>query len=162
MKLEDFQKMMDEEDRIERARPWYVRIPKKVFNFVWYRMILNFPSVMRDLKWKYQRMIRGYSECDVWNLSHFIIEKIHDPFIKFIRYEEEHGNSLPMDFASDPAAWLVVLSKIEYSIEHAWREDNDYDYDIISTMTPTQLEEHSKKMAEGFALFGKYLMDLWD
>lgn len=111
----------------------------------------------------WSRVTRGYDEVDVWSLNQFIINKIHDPFIDFIRYQEEHGKTLPIEFRTDPAAWLIVLSKIEYAISHEWRLNNEPGYlSTISKMTETEVVEHDKKMDEGFSLLGVYLRDLWD
>jgi hypothetical protein len=125
------------------------------FNRLWH-LIEEIPS---EVKNTYQRLIRGYADVDVYSLNYYILNKIYKPFIAFVRYEEEHGHSLPTDFASDPAAWLVVLSKIEYALTDAYKLENDPEY---KSLEGDALKEHHKKVQEGFELLGKYMMDLWD
>lgn len=153
MNCNDF---MSELEKYQKEHPI-----KVFFNRLWF-IITELPDNTKTL---FQRVFRGYADRDVYNLNFFILKKIYKPFIAFIRYQEEKGKSLPMEFASDPAAWLVVLSKIEYSLTEAYKTEFDTEYDTSENylkMTQEQKDEHNKKMEEGFTLLGKYLMDLWD
>jgi len=146
----------------EKAKPWYVRAPKTTAEFIVYRIIYRAKDWPQEFKWWYQRVTRGYDDTDVWNLNDYILRKIYPPFVKFIRYAEEEGKSLPLEFGSDPAAWLVVLSKIEYALKHSYAENINGDLDFYGTLTLEQKAEHYKKVEEGLTLLGKYLLDLWD
>jgi len=126
---------------------------------LWYQI----QQIPEKISCWYQRHTKGYCQCDVFGLGDYIIGKAYKPFIEFIRYEEEHGMSLPLKFQSDPTAWLVVLSKIEYALTDAWKVENDIDYlDSLSVMNEEQMKEHVAKVREGFLLFGEHLMDLWE
>ena len=132
-----------------------------IVNFVYvvWSYIKNFPL---ELKWDYQNFVRGYSDRDVWNLSSFVLNKVRAPLKEFVQHQAEEGMILPNEFATDPAAWLEILQKIEFSIDHAWKEENELDYNPIRNMGIEEKEEFYKKVDEGFLLFGKYLRDLWD
>ena len=150
-----------EAERLERENsPWYIRIPLNVGEYVWYRMLGGIKGWPKEIKWKYQEIVRGYSDCDLWNLNDYIIRKVRLPLKAFVRYQEEHGMSTPNDFATDPAAWLVVLSKMEYSFDEAYN-DRFLSLEQLKR-TPEEMEEYNKKVQEGFELFGKYCMNLWD
>ena len=162
MEIKDINAHYRAQEEERAALPWYIRIPVNVGEYIRYRIwgyIENFP---RELKWDYQRFIRGYSEVDVWNLNSFIIDKIHEPLNKFVKHQEEHGMSLPIEFQSDPGAWLVVLSKIKFSVDHAWKDEHELDYNPTKGMGIDEVAEFKKKVDEGFLLLGKYLRDLWD
>lgn len=111
---------------------------------------------------KYHLLTRGYTECDIYNVNYFVINKVRKVLKAYVRYEERHGFSLPRDFESDPAGWLIVLQNIEFSFDHEWKEENDISYDPCKDMTEIEKEEFYNKVQKGFELFGKYLMDLWD
>lgn len=144
-----------EKERIEReSKVWYERMSLNFGEFLWYRVILRINDLPREIKWKLQEWTRGYSDCDIWNLNNFIVRKVRVPFKKFVKFYEERGNSFPNEFENNPAEWLVILKKIEYSFDH-------HD-EITLDMTPEQNMENYKKVQEGFELFGRYITAFWD
>jgi hypothetical protein len=162
MNYKDFLKQLDEERAAHLEKSWYIRDFTDLMEFLWYRVILGMKDWPFRIKMFYQRLTRGYSNSDIWSLNHFIVAKLRAPIHDFYRYEAEHGHSLPQEFQTDPAAWLVVLSKIDYAFDHEWRSDNEDDYNFTENMTEEQKKEHYAKVDEGFQLFGKFLRDLWD
>jgi hypothetical protein len=152
--------------KAERARrdaqPWYIKIPVNVGEYLWYRVIRRIPEIPDEIKWKWQTLTKGYCDCDLWGLDHFIVEKIRAPLKEFIRYQEERGHGVPTDFANDSAGWLAVLKKIEFAFDESYAEEHDYRIWYGEGMTHEQVMERYKKVQEGFELFGKYFSDLWD
>lgn len=160
MNCEDLLKQLKAEREERTNSPWYKRIPLNVGEYVWYRMwggVKDWPS---EIKWTYQEITRGYSDCDIWNLNDFIIRKVRLPLKAYVRHQEEHGMATPFDFATNPVGWLEVLAKMEYSFDETY---NDRFLALDQPKrTPEQMEEYNKKIQEGFELFGKYCMNLWD
>lgn len=140
---------------------WILRIPLNIADFIWYRILLRIEDLPRETKFLYQRITRGYSDSDVWNLSHFTLRKVYRPLKEFVKNYEERGMSLPMDFETDPAGWTLVLKKIEYAFDDMWKSENDDSYDLWRG-TPEKVKEHNDKVQEGFELYGRYFRDLWD
>lgn len=162
MSLEEFHKSMkDEWDRIDNM-PWYKLLPIRAWNFIRYRVIGDMSNNLRNIKYFCQEMIWGYSDRDLWNLNAYIIRKMYKPLKAFVKNYEERGMSLPSEFETDPGAWLQVLKKIEFSFDCAWKEENDYDYHPYDGLNREQITALGKRIDEGFELFGKYAMDLWD
>lgn len=162
MKFEDYKEWLATLEKEENARPWYIKYPAKVGEYIWYRIICNIADWPMNVKHYWQKITKGYCDSDIWNLSYFMVRKIRAPFKEFVRYQEEHGHSLPLDFQTDPAGWLVALSKMEYAIDHTWMEDNDPEYDFTIGLNNEQMTEHYKKIDEGFQLLGKFFTNLWD
>ena len=106
---------------------------------------------MKTIKNKIQRFKKGYSDEDVDNLGDFVLDTVRGPIKELVRFEAEHGNpnSLPDEFKTDPAMWLLILRKIEYAFDHEWLNNHDWD-------GHEETEEHLEKVREGFKLFGKY------
>lgn len=163
MKMADFMKEMVEKDRARAAKPWYIRIPLNTMEFIWYRIILSAPDLPRKGRLLWQRVFRGYDDNDVYNINSFVIDKVHAPFKKYVAYQNEHGKSLPLEFAEDPQAWLIILNKMWYAIDDYWKTDHEDGYGIsIMEMTEEKQKVHQTRVDEGFLLFGKYLKDIWD
>ena len=164
MDYKDFMEEMEQNILDRKNSPWYKRIPLNVGESLWYGVILQIKDLPQKIKWKYQSITRGYSDADVWGLNHFIVNTLREPFHKFYLYETENGKSLPPEFATDPAGWLVVLSKIDYAFEHEWREDNELGYydNFLKDMSPNESKIHQDKISEGFKLLGIFLRNLWD
>jgi hypothetical protein len=168
MNVDTYLKHMEEEERERAESPWYIRIPLNIKDFVWYRIICRIPDLPDEIKWKWQRITKGYCDCDVWGVDNFIIEKAYRPLKEFIEYNREKGHSLPMEFIDNSAGWQAVLDKIAYSFDCKWREDHstiedmDAYYAELKAMTKEEKDEHYKKVQEGFELFGKHFCDLWD
>ena len=148
----------------ELKKPWAVSASKDAYWSV-YHFIKDLPST---IKWKWQRARRGYSECDVWGLNGFIIEKLHKPIKAFVKYQAEHGHGAPVEFEKDPAGWLEVLYKIEYAFDQGYQEEVTYTdefHEHLMEMLEAKdgrYEERLKKMQEGFELFGRFLQTMWD
>lgn len=116
----------------------------------------------RIIKTAYQTFTRGYSDYDVMNLNDFIINKVRDPLKSYVQFQAEKGLYLPQEFQSDPAAWLVILRKIELAIDHYWRKEHEEDYNPLLGMGVIERIEFCNKVDEGFLLFGKYLRSLYE
>lgn len=158
MNIEYFKKQIEEEDKNKK---WYT----KIFHFLWYRIILKaWEGWPYEIKWWYQDLTRGYSDQDTWDVEHFVIRKVHGPLMQFVEDYEEGGMSLPTEFASDPAAWLMILKKIEYAVDQKWKEDFEFDeyHDRWIKMTDEERTKHQKDIDEGLELFGRWLQNLWD
>lgn len=114
----------------------------------------------QSFEYKCDQINKGYSNEDVFDLDIFIVEKIRNPFKAYVRYQEEHGKTLPKDFKTNPSGWLEVLSKIEYAFD-AYQEDFESGFFIDIEKTEKQ-KIREQKIQEGFELFGKYLKDLYN
>lgn len=163
MLAEEYFKQAEEQDRIRAAKPWYIRVPLNVGEFIWYRVILSTPDHYYHFKMWMQRVFRGYDDNAVYNINSFVIDKVHAPLKKYVTYQNEHGKSLPLEFASDPQAWLIILNKIWYAIDDYWKTEHEDGYSSrMINETPEKIKEHQDRVDEGFLLFGKYLREIWD
>lgn len=163
MEWKDYLAKVQEERRIHKAKPWFERTLIDIYEYFRYRFLYQLSCLPRASKFWYQEVTRGYSDADVWNLNSFIVRQIYKPLKKFINTYEESGRSLPLEFATDPAAWLLILKKIEFSFDHLWKDDNDADYwPPIFNKSDEEIKEFEAKVEEGLVLFGKHIRDLWD
>lgn len=157
MNIEELHAQIEKEIEDRKNKVWFIRIPLNVWDSIWYRVFSR--DLYHDIKWKLQRLFRGYSDCDTWNINRFTVEKLQPAIKTYVTYEAEHGHSLPQEFATDPAAWLNILRDIEYAFD--WMHSEEF-----ADGFPTSVEEtrkaHYERVQRGCELFGRYLQSLWD
>lgn len=156
MNTQKYKELISRKRQQRLKKPLLIRI---FLDFIDYAKITY---VIESIINKYQLIKRGYTESDIYNVNYFVINRVRKVLKAYVRYQERHGMSLPMDFESDPAGWLIVLQNIEFSFDHAWKYENDIKYYPCKDMTEEEKEEFYKKVQKGFELFGKHLMDLWN
>ncbi len=130
------------------------------------RFLYRLGEIPTNLKWKWQRLVYGYSDCDVCGLNSFILEKVYPPLKEYVKYQTEKGMSTPQEFAKDPAAWLNVLREIEYAFDEIYKDDEfGYSEEYMGEVKRRTEEEskiRQKRIEDGLVYFGRYLRDLWD
>lgn len=112
---------------------------------------------------KIEEWRRGYSDDDTRNLTRLVIDRVKGPLKEFVLREAEHGtvDTLPKEFKTDPAAWLLILQKMYLAFNHEWLMLHDPKNRLTRNMSPEEKKIHYATVEEGFELFGKYYRDLW-
>lgn len=105
-------------------------------------------SLFEEARFLYQRLTRGYDDRDVWDVSEGLTRFLRPRLKAYIKWQSEHGMHVPQDFQKDPAAWLNVLSKIDFALDII--DKGDY-----------RREGSEADVQNGLALLGKYYRDLW-
>lgn len=105
---------------------------------------------VRQFRWNRQRINRGFSDLDWWNLNDFVAEVVAEGCKKL----RENGNGYPIDL--DVETWHDILKKIEKGFR-AYLALNDLGYD-----SKEEAEELEKKFKEGGDLFIHWFGGLWD
>ena len=111
-------------------------------------------TLKRRIKFLKQRLSRGFSDEELWNLDHTLVKYIL-PRLK--AFKDYHG-SYPPGLTSEK--WNKKLSEMIWAFDVILHEEE----------TMPEINEENKKAClayfkrrnEGLKLFGKYLMDLWD
>ncbi len=101
-------------------------------------------GVWRELKWKWQKSQRGYSDSDVWGMNNYLAEII-PPMVRQIK----RGHGYPgHGRANTPEKWAVILEEIAVGFEA-------FEGDIGKI-------GDEKKFTKGMKLFVKWFPNLWD
>lgn len=106
-------------------------------------------SILRKIKFKFQEIIYGFSDCDLWNLD-FTLAKYILP--RLIKFKKINRMSYPSCFKSSEE-WHNILDKMIFSFNYI---ANDRNSDLKNIL------KDSKKVQKGLELFGKYFQGLWD
>lgn len=162
MNIKDFKAHLEAEQAERDIKVWYKKYFLNFLDFIWYRVFLRAVEWPYEIKCKYQEWTKGYADRDVWGLNNYIINKVRAPLKEFVRYQAEEGFSLPNEFETDPAAWLEILQKIEFAFNHEWSLINETNYRPYHNLTEDERNNHTKRVNEGFELFGKHLRALWE
>jgi hypothetical protein len=103
------------------------------------------------LKWyikqKWQKLTRGYSDEELWNLDYHLCKWL----IPRLRSFKEKTNGYPPNLKS-PKEWDKILEKIILAFELHISDIPD---------SAEQARKESKQIKEGLSLFSKYLYYLW-
>ena len=102
-------------------------------------------SIKRRFKYLWQRITRGFSDKELWNLDITIAKFIHPRLERLIEYQ--HG--YPEGWGEQ--SWKGALKKMARAFE------------IIGTDDFWELDQKlDNEIKEGLDLFRKYYFDLWD
>lgn len=108
----------------------------------------------KDIYWFFQKIFRGYSDVDKWNMDHFLAKKILKYLVIFRRSKRcgYHGEFNSME------EWNAVLDKMIWSM-HQTAKGFPLEE---SAFIQNKGDEYYKRVQEGNELFGKYFNGLWD
>ena len=97
----------------------------------------------RKYKFMWQRITRGFSDMDTWNMDYvfsvFILPRLR-------RFRELH-NGYPANLT--PRKWKNMIDKMIFAFDRIIQDPIEYN------------KKADKKMHEGLELFGKYFRHLW-
>lgn len=102
---------------------------------------------------RWQKLTRGFSDADAWNLDHTIAEFVL-PRLKVFRQRlfGFPGHSIT------EKEWEEILDKMIFSMQAIVDE---WDF-TKAEMTMEEQKKHWEKIRDGLELFGKWFRDLWE
>jgi hypothetical protein len=107
----------------------------------------EFRYLRERLRWARQRLTRGYADCDIWGLDHYLAKIIYKR-LKVFKAMRRCG--VPLAFSEHPEEWERVLGDIICAFRI-----------VLDDPCPISLIELGRK-EHGLDLFRKYFEDLWD
>lgn len=129
-------------------------------------------NIFREIKWFFQRGIRGWADCDCWSFDNHL-NKIIIAGLK--RLKEDH-QGCPSDLWDGGAVnqecwkWYFILDEMIQGFQAAEIITNGHCMYFSETpegmfeykLDKEQLENLSKKYKRGMELFAEYHLNLWD
>lgn len=138
------------------------------------RFIADIRYWPKYLKWRWQRMTRGYSDRDTWCLCMYLSKII----VGSVQQMKEQGRSYPASFyelgdEAAVAAWHKVLDEIIWTYETSVKilsqdlimPENDAAREELKKWKrcpPVMTKEECTRYEQGIQFFVKYFFDLWD
>lgn len=138
----------------------------------------------RGLKFLYQKMAKGFSDEELWDLHHFIAEWILPRLTAFRNLDRMGfpGGLYGKDFGGEGTdekyekadkEWGKILDKMIWSFEYVLWDDSLDDKlgrklgigtfsEYMKRERKNEKDVHLEKYEEGMRLFSEYFMDLWD
>lgn len=108
----------------------------------------NLFRIPRGIKWSWQRVMRGFADCDMWNFDRFLANAM----IAGFRGLAADNHTYPYEYGT-PEEWnkklLETADKIEYGIDGSWVNLEDY-------------KERRAVLKEALDWVGENFEDLWD
>ena len=121
------------------------------FPYSWkriYGITGNLKQIPRMFKWAYQRVMRGYADCDVWDFDSFLIN-----IIPAALRQLAEGYSYPHEFNS-PEEWSKWLIETAELFEQAYEGD----FNCLKE----EWEERQQKLNKAFDRLKEQFGNLWD
>lgn len=147
-----------EEDRRQRhaARPAPVRA---IEAWWWCRCAWHAtwqPPAWKRLRWNWQRMRRGWSDRDTWNLDSYLARVISGS----VTHLRDHGHGYPgEESGADERHWHHILTRIADPLSADWDR-------IIDGETPAQRRDRQERelaeQQEALRLMAQWFHHLWD
>jgi len=127
----------------------------------WYYITLPFwrlwgviTRVWRKIVFRWERLIRGYSYMEVWNLCDYVVEFV------LPRLKELRKNLTGYPAGMTQKEWEMILDKMIYAFESTHRGFTE-DFSV-EAFSKEDWAFEQERVQEGFELFGEYLLNLWD
>lgn len=132
----------------------------------WWQTFLNLP---REIKWKWQRMWRGWADSDVWSIDGWFLETM--PGMLRLLRKKKIGYPAGLKSVKE---WNKILAKMIDGFELRNRWECDYasivgDQNYYNFKDPVwrkkydaKQKEVDKKFDEAMGLFHKWFFALWD
>jgi hypothetical protein len=144
----------------------------RVFSSYWWASRLRWWTWVKPFVYSYQRVTRGWADCDTWSLDNHIAGVLADA----IQHLRIHTHGYPNGLSEKK--WDAILVDITAGfdavqimdeMEPEYTEDQTqeglfggpkriYDWDKYNGLKA----EHKKVFDKGMKLFHKYFFDLWD
>lgn len=148
---------MKKHDEMNVLARWYLpwRYPCN-----WWKNIKHF---IRSWKWAYQRVTRGYADCDVWNLDCYYSTIIP----RTLRALAASSHGYPMKLVEDiygPQNSDDEMYKLwqNYLIETAAHFEKSEELDSDDTFSMEIYKESMEELQLGFDMLIQAYRDLWD
>lgn len=131
--------------------------------YPFWSVVRFFRNLPRDLKWWIQRRVRGYSDCDIWSMDTYILEKLQQMLPKFI--ENCHGYPHSYGKWED---WKKDLKSFKESVDFCLQEPQMDNVDTTqdSSVTYEALMQHDKILQKHHKNITDFLeknfFNLWD
>jgi hypothetical protein len=116
--------------------------------------------IFREIKWFFQRITKGYSDVDLWNLDDHLA-KIILPRLKAYKKMNRAGVPGPLclpnqtddDFKKAQKQWEDILDSMILAFETIVKDDFE---------TCEEYKKNQIIIEKGLADFSKYFQSLWD
>ena len=117
-----------------------------------------FKRIPREIKWKYQRMKRGWADCDVWDMDKYLAEVVPQMLAKL----RDNHNGCPHEYfdgskdGNECEAWENKLNELIDGFRKA-RKVQNMEYENAE-----ECEKLIEEFQEQWNEMGKVFFGLWD
>ena len=139
-------------------------------------ILKNLSMLPRKIKWAWQRVTRGYANCDVWDIDYWFTTIMHNMLQDFLNINV----STPYftgDVDADRIKWHEILNRMIYLLkemdEDTSSQQNEFFKAYIASNNSKICQDYRNRQKEideyletckneFFELFSKHFRNLWD
>lgn len=107
-------------------------------------------DVPNEIKWFFQRGIRGYADCDMWSIDYYISRWLPKALMDLRKSKIGHPA-----IVKDLKTWRKILKEMAAGFEADYDSEENY----VSRRKELAAQ---KKLEKSLKLFSKYYKNLWD
>lgn len=169
MSFDEFKKKIEEEEKWENEHP-VLSFPGKIKDFFLYTIPGRFSDTKYEIRWAWQRVVRGFDDSMVWNHHSYHSEQT----AKILRQLAEHKVGCPGELYDGKKKndechkWRDILVQMAEGFEAAtaidnmefYTENKKGEYDSKASEKKRKVLEN--KFDKGMSLYVKYYFNLWD
>lgn len=159
-----------------KPNPWY----KEIYYIVFYRILYKIKRIPKEIKWFFQRGKRGWADCDVWGLEHYLTTVIYETLVHL----KQNKNGYPatkdpitgkvgfdegrwVNILNDIIEGFYILKQIGDTIEwvpYEWSKKKRVDFDkrFKNLDTRAITKEEQDKIKKAWKLLEEHFLALWD
>ena len=130
------------------------------FCYNWLRpagFIKNISRIPLGIKWSWQRIFRGYADCDTWNFDDYLSEVI----VGGLRHLANWAHSYPDIFGSCES-WQTWLRETADMIEEGNDTEWWYESKLPYEDTAKEMKRRHEVLNNGLDRFTEHFKSLWD
>lgn len=131
------------------------------FCYNWLRpagFVRNISRIPLGIKWSWQRIVRGYADCDTWNFDNYLSEVI----VGGLRHLANYAHSYPtvgFDSCETWQAWLRdTADMIEEGKDIEWWYESKLPYE----RTAEEMKRRQQVLNNGLTRLVEQFNSLWD
>jgi len=162
--INDFTKIIEEIEEDRKNHPI-----KYFFLDLWHSIIWFFKLLPKNIYWSIQKLLRGYSNPEIWNLDStlamFLLKRLKafrkmDRYCMPLRFAIVNPQGASEDYLSEEE-WNEILDEIIFALEFTCKDSYD-EYDMKKEEERKRWMEDSKRVGRGYILLGQYFQSLGD
>ena len=120
--------------------------------WILYRLIsiIRYFKDTRNYRFLWQKLTRGFSDKDTWNLEHTIAKFVFPRLIRF----KEIGKCCPMNLTDEE--WEIKLNDMIFAMKYAANQFKNKEF-----YKDEEYRVFNERIDRGTKFFGEYFFDLW-
>ena len=133
-----------------------------ISNYTWWPLVRLSGRVYYNIKKTYQKIVKGRADEEIWDLGSHIVKYVY-PRLKEYRDMDRSGFPYNGKDICTEEDWIKIVDKMIDAFRIYLEDENaEWTYYKDGIFDDEECSKCMSQMEEGFELFGKHFLALWD